>query len=147
MFVSPAFAQAASAAPQDAAGMPFFIMMLALIGVFYFLIIRPQTAQMKKHKDMLAAIRRGDRIVVGGIVGTVTKVIDDKHLTVEIAENIRVRVKREAVASVEAKTEPVKDEPANDSGEDDGPAGGEDKPAKPASAGAALKNLLGGKKS
>lgn len=141
MFVSPAFAQAAGAAPQEAGGLPFFVMMIALILVFYFLIIRPQSAQMKKHKDMLATIRRGDRVVVGGIVGTVTKVIDDKYLTVEIAEEVRVRVKRELIASVEAKTEPVAGEAANDGGE-----GGEAKPPKAASAGAALKNLLGGGK-
>lgn len=142
MFVSPAFAQAAGAAPQDGGGLPFFIMMAALIGVFYFLIIRPQGQQHKKRTEMLAAIRRGDRIVVGGIYGTVTKVVDDQTLQVEIADEIRVKVKRDMVASVEAKTEPVKDSAANDA---DG-EGGEKAQAKPASAASALKNLLGGKK-
>lgn len=142
MFVSPAFAQAAGAAPQDGGGLPFFIMMAALIGVFYFLIIRPQGQEHKRRQAMLAGIRRGDRVVVGGIFGTVIKVVDDQTLQVEIADEIRVKVKRDMVASVEAKTEPVKDSAANDA---DG-EGGDKTPAKPASAASALKNLLGGKK-
>ena len=58
---------------------------------------------------MLEAIRRGDRVVTGGgIVGTVSKVIDDKEVTVEIAPNIKVRVQRSLISAVMAKTEPVK---------------------------------------
>jgi preprotein translocase subunit YajC len=145
MFVSPAFAQAAGAAPQDGGGLPFFIMMAALIGVFYFLIIRPQGQEHKRRQAMLAGIRRGDRVVVGGIFGTVIKVVDDKTLQVEIADEIRVKVKRDMVASVEAKTEPVKDSAANDEGGEGG-EGGDKTPPKPSSAASALKNLLGGKK-
>jgi preprotein translocase subunit YajC len=76
--------------------------------VFYFLLIRPQQKKMKAHKTMLGAIRRGDKVVTGGgIFGTVTKVIDDDDVTVEIADGVKVRVQRSLVSAVMSKTEPV----------------------------------------
>jgi preprotein translocase YajC subunit len=55
--------------------------------VFWFLLIRPQQKKMKQHREMIAAVRRGDRVLTGGgIVGTVTKVLNDTELQVEIAE-------------------------------------------------------------
>jgi preprotein translocase subunit YajC len=76
--------------------------------VFYFLLIRPQQKRAKEHRDMLGNLRRGDRVVTGGgIVGTVQKVADDE-LTVEIAENVRVKVIRSTVTTVLARTEPAK---------------------------------------
>lgn len=77
--------------------------------VFYFLLIRPQQQKMKAHRAMLAAIRRGDRIVTGGgILGQVVKVDQDDQITVEIAENVRVKVIRSTVSSVLAKPQPAK---------------------------------------
>ena len=74
---------------------------------------------MKNHKLMLDAVRRGDRIVTnGGIVGLVTKaMLDDRELTVEIAENVRVKVMRDMVSSVISKTEPVGDKASKDQAE------------------------------
>ena len=107
MLISPAYAQAA-AAP----GMGFDIMSLmplALIFVvFYFLLIRPQQTKMKRHRAMLSAVRRGDRVLTGGgIIGVVTKVVSDGELVVEIAEGVRVRVARGTVAEVLSRTEPA----------------------------------------
>jgi preprotein translocase subunit YajC len=77
--------------------------------VWYFLLIRPQRAQARKREDVLKNIRRGDQIVTGGgIVGKVTKVVDDKELEVEIADGVRVRVVRTAISEVRVKGEPVK---------------------------------------
>jgi preprotein translocase subunit YajC len=77
--------------------------------VWYFLLIRPQRAQAKKREDVLKNIRRGDQIVTGGgIVGKVTKVVDDKELEVEIADGVKVRVVRSAISEVRVKGEPVK---------------------------------------
>lgn len=105
MFVSPAFAQAGD---NGGSGFEALLPLVLIFVVFYFLLIRPQQKKQKQHKEMLTTIRRGDRVVTGGgIVGTVTKVIDDKELAVEITDGVKVRVQRALVASVIAKTEPV----------------------------------------
>lgn len=78
--------------------------------IFYFLLFRPQQQRMKQHREMLANVRRGDTVVTsGGIVGKITKVIDDKELEVEIASDTRVRVVRHMISEVRAKGEVVKD--------------------------------------
>ena len=109
MFISTAFAQEAGAA-DGGGGILIQILPLVLIFVvFYLLLIRPQQKRMKTHREMLGALRRGDRVVTGGgIVGTVTKAGDDE-LTVEIAEGVRVRVLRSTVSQVMSKTEPVRE--------------------------------------
>ncbi|MCB9957840.1 MAG: preprotein translocase subunit YajC [Rhodospirillaceae bacterium] len=109
MFISTAFAQEAGAA-DGGGGLLIQILPLVLIFVvFYLLLIRPQQKRMKTHREMLGALRRGDRVVTGGgIVGTVTKTGDDE-LTVEIAEGVRVRVLRSTVSTVLSKTEPVRE--------------------------------------
>ena len=105
MFVSPAFAQAGD---NGGSGFEALLPLVLIFVVFYFLLIRPQQKKQKQHKEMLTAIRRGDRVVTGGgIVGTVTKVIDDKELAVEITDGVKVRVQRALVASVISKPEPV----------------------------------------
>ena len=109
MLISSAYAQAAGASPGglDSQLMSFLPLILIFV-VFYFLLIRPQQKRMKQHKEMLASVRRGDRVVTnGGIVGLVTKVINQDELQVEIADNVRVKVMRSMIASVVAKTEPA----------------------------------------
>ncbi len=106
MFVSPAYAQAAGGV--GGGGLEAFLPLILIFIVFYFLLIRPQQKKMKDHKAMLGAIRRGDKVVTGGgIIGTVTKVIDDEDVTVEIADGVKVRVQRGLVSSVMSRTEPV----------------------------------------
>lgn len=134
MFISPAYAQAAGG--LGGGGFEALLPLVLIFVVFYFLLIRPQQKKAKQHREMLAAIRRGDKVVTnGGILGTVTKVVDEGELMVEIAEGIRVRVQRGMIAGVRSKTEPVKDagKPA---------AGGAT--AQPEGPIAKLKNLLGG---
>lgn len=100
--------------------------------VFYFLIIRPQQKKVKDHKAMVDNLRRGDRVVTsGGIVGTVTKVTNDRELTLEIAEGVRVRVMRGMIAEVMARTEPA------------GDGKGEKKEATKASSGPSYYKMLG----
>ena len=107
MLISPAFAQAA--AGSSASSFVQFVPLVLIFVVFYFLLIRPQQKKLKDHKAMLEALRRGDRVVTnGGIVGLVTKVMpEEREITVEIAENVRVKVMRDMIASVISKTEPV----------------------------------------
>ena len=110
MFITPAYAQAAGAPAMG----DFFSMIVPLamiMVVFYFLLIRPQQRKVKEHQEMLGKVARGDTIVTsGGLVGKVRKVIDERELEVEIAENVKVRVVRSGIADVRSKGEPVKDE-------------------------------------
>ena len=101
MFISPAYAQAAGGGD---AGLGAFLPLILIFAVFYFLLIRPQQKKAKAHREMLAAVRRGDKVITGGgILGTVTKVINDQELAVEIAEGIKVRVQRGMIAGVISK--------------------------------------------
>lgn len=87
-------------------GLTTLLMMAAIFGIMYFLLIRPQQKRLKEHQAMVAAIRRGDTVVTsGGILGKVTKVVDDNEAIVEIAENVRVRILKQTVTDVRAKGE------------------------------------------
>ena len=76
----------------------------------YFMVLRPQQKRAKEQADLIKNIRRGDTVITsGGLIGKVTKVVDDAEIEVEIAPNVRVRVARPMVTDVRAKGEPVKD--------------------------------------
>jgi len=76
-----------------------------IIGIMYFLMIRPQQKRLKEHQAMVAAIRRGDTIVTsGGIIGKVAKV-EDQELQVEIAEGVKIKILRSTVSEVRGKGE------------------------------------------
>jgi len=145
MWTSPAYAQAAGGGMGG-----FDIVSLAplvlIFVVFYFLLIRPQQQKMKQHRAMLSAIRRNDRVLTGGgIIGTVTKVVSDTEVIVEVAEGVRVRIARGTIAEVLSRTEPVAAPGASGTGG----TGGDAKPAeqqKPQGLGGLLGGLLGGKK-
>lgn len=87
---------------------PIFVVM----GIVYILVIRPRARREKAALDALRNVRRGDTIVTtGGVVGKVTRSIDDNEIELEIAPNARIRLLRTAIAEVRAKGEPVKDAP------------------------------------
>ena len=112
MFVTPAYAQAAGGSAGGADVIMSILPFLLIFVVMSFLIIRPQRPQMKKRQEMLNAVRRNDTVVTGGgIIGKVSKVIDDNELEVEIAQNVKIRVARAMLSEVRVKGEPV---PAND---------------------------------
>lgn len=119
MFITPAHAQAAGGTLGGFD--PFSLLPLVLIFVvFWFLLIRPQQKKVKQHREMVAAVRRGDRVLTaGGIIGTVTKVLNDTEVQVEIAEGVRVKVVRSTISEVLAKTEPAKGSSAAEEGEDE----------------------------
>lgn len=107
MLISPAYAQAA-AGPAGGGMLIQLLPLILIFVVFYFLLIRPQQKKMKQHREMLANIRRGDRIVTGGgIVGRVARVEGDNELVVEIAPEIKVRVRRSTVSEVISRGEPA----------------------------------------
>jgi len=104
MFISPAYAQGFGGGDMGALGS--FLPLILIFVVFYFLLIRPQQKKQKIHREMLSALHRGDRIVTaGGLVGTITKILSDTEITVEISEGVKVRVMRGMVSDVIARTE------------------------------------------
>ena len=108
MLISPAYAQAAAGGGVGGGGLEALLPLVLIFVVFYFLLIRPQQKKMKQHREMLSAVRRGDKVVTGGgILGTVTKIVDDNELQVEIAEGVRVRVQRQTLAAVLTHPEPA----------------------------------------
>ena len=87
---------------------PFFlILMVAMFGVFWFFVFRPQSKKAKQHQAMLSSIKRGDQVVTnGGIIGNVTRIEGDGVLIIEIAKDVRVKCRHSMIADVMAKPEP-----------------------------------------
>ena len=115
MFASEAFAQTAPAADAGAGGpqdlLLQFLPLVALMVLFYFLLIRPQQRRVKQHRAMIEAVKRGDTVVLSsGIVGKVTRV-DEAEVQVEIAPNTTVKVVKGMIGDVRTRGEPA---PAND---------------------------------
>ncbi|MES2607483.1 MAG: preprotein translocase subunit YajC [Pseudomonadota bacterium] len=85
-----------------------FLPMVLIFGVMYFLLIRPQQKKAKEHQATIAGIRKGDRVITsGGIIGVVHKVDSETEVTVEIADNVNVRVLRATISSIVTKPEPA----------------------------------------
>ncbi|MEW6325187.1 MAG: preprotein translocase subunit YajC [Nitrospirota bacterium] len=107
---APAWAQAPSgggpAAPGGGpAGLISFIPFLLIFVLFYVLMILPQQRQRKKHQAMLAALKKGDRVVTSsGLIGSITNIHDDV-VTLQIAENVKVKMLRSAIASLRTDAE------------------------------------------
>ena len=102
----PAAAQEAGARPGGGL-FELLIMPIGLVAIFYFLLIRPQQQRAKKHSSMLTALKRGDTVVTsGGLVGKVNKVFDDE-ISLDLGENVKVRVIKTMVIEVRGKAEPV----------------------------------------
>jgi preprotein translocase subunit YajC len=101
------FAQAAAPGAGDLVGM--VLPLVLIMGVFYFLLIRPQQKKAREQQEMLTKISKGDTVVThGGLIGKVTKIVDDKEIQVEVGENVKVRVLRGGIYEVRAKGEPAK---------------------------------------
>ena len=116
MFISTAWAQAGGAGGGDL--LTSMMPIVLIFAVFYFLLIRPPQKKVKAHQAMVAALRRGDKIVTGGgIYGTVTKVLNDQEAMIEIAEGVRIKIARSTISTVLTKPEPgAAPNAANDSG-------------------------------
>ena len=96
-FINNAWAQ--TAAQQGSSG-SFIVMMVVFIAIFYFMLIRPQTKQAKEHKSMLESLSKGDEIVTnGGMLGRINK-IGDNFIAIEIAQNLEVKIQKQAVSTV-----------------------------------------------
>jgi preprotein translocase subunit YajC len=98
-FIASAYAQDAS--PQG--GLISFLPLIVIFVVFYFLLIRPQTKRAKEHRQLVANLATGDEVVTnGGLLGRITHV-GESFVTVEVADNVKVKLQKHAVASVMPK--------------------------------------------
>jgi len=99
LFITNAYADGGAPAPQDG-GIMQFLPLIALLAVFYFLILRPQQKRAKEQKAMIEALQKGDEVAtIGGILGKVTKV-GEENVTIEIAANVSVQVQKAAIQNV-----------------------------------------------
>lgn len=100
MLISTAYAQAAGGQAQQGFDIMSILPMVAILVLFYFLLIRPQQKRAKETKAMLDALQKGDEVVTaGGIVGRVTK-LSENYVGVEIADNVEVNLQRPAISLV-----------------------------------------------
>jgi len=86
-------------------GLGAFLPLIIIFAIFYFLLIRPQQRKAKQHKQLLADLRKGDKVVSsGGLHGLITGMSDDV-LTVEISPKVRVKISRGSIAGVVGRPE------------------------------------------
>ena len=111
MFASTAHAQTPAGAPA-AAGGPLdtfgpFLLPVALFALFYFMVLRPQQAKAKAHRETLGALKRGDQVVLsGGIMGKISKV-EETEVSVDIAQGVTVKVVRAMISDVRGPAVPT----------------------------------------
>lgn len=96
MLTAIAYAQGGGTSPAGS-GLASFIPLILIFVVFYFLLIRPQQKKAKEHQQFLGALKKGDDVVTsGGIHGRITG-LNDVIVTMEIADNVRVKVNRASI--------------------------------------------------
>ena len=78
---------------MNSQGFAQFIPLILIFVIFYFFLIRPQQKKVKEHKIMVENLKRGDKVItVGGIVGTIDRIVDGEKVEVEIADNVKVEI-------------------------------------------------------
>ena len=99
-FISNAYAQADAAA---AGGLMSFLPLIVIFAVFYFMLIRPQMKRSKEHKQLVSQLSKGDEVITnGGLLGKITDV-SETFVTLELADNLQIKLQRQAVANVMPK--------------------------------------------
>ncbi len=100
-FINDAWAQGAPGGVES--GFASLVPLILIFVIFYFLLLRPQIKRAKEHKQMVASMAKGDEVVTnGGLLGKITK-LDENFITLEVSEGVRVKVQRNAIASLVPK--------------------------------------------
>jgi len=98
-FISNAYAQDAA----TSGGLMSFLPLIVIFAVFYFMLIRPQMKRSKEHKQLVSQLAKGDEVITnGGLLGRITDV-SDSFVTLEVADNVKIKIQRQAVANVMPK--------------------------------------------
>ena len=86
-----------------------FLPLILIFGIFYILLIRPQQKKVKLHRDMLNNLRRGDKIITSGvIIGTINKVFDNRELSVQVSDDVEIKIAPGMVADIYTQHEKAK---------------------------------------
>ena len=94
---------------MSGSGFAQFIPLILIFVIFYFFLIRPQQKKAKEHKQMVAALKRGDEVVTsGGLVGKIERVLGDDKVDVSISENVTVQVIQSTIQSLLSKSDTKK---------------------------------------
>ena len=93
--------------PQSGGGfaavLPQLVPIVLVLGIFFFLVIRPQQRERRNREQMLAAIKKGDRVVTsGGLIGTIVGVTD-RRVTLKLGDSVRVECLRSAITGLESE--------------------------------------------
>ncbi len=97
LLIAPAYAQAAPQAPSMLSTLAFPVILLLIM---YFLMIRPQMKRAKDHRAMVEKLAVGDEVITSGGIAGVVRRVGDSFVTVEIADNVEIRVQKNAVGNV-----------------------------------------------
>lgn len=109
-FISSAFADAGA---SQAGGLMSFLPLIAFVGILYFLLIRPQQKRQKQHQELIASIKKGDKVVTSsGMIATVSKVIGEHEVILEIANGVHCKFVKSAISNVVAGNQ-IQKEPAS----------------------------------
>ncbi len=101
LLISPAYAQAAAPAAPGAASMMSTLMLpVLLLVVMYFIMIRPQMKRAKEHRAMVEKLAKGDEVITSGGIAGVVRDIGDSFVTLEVSDNVTLRVQRGAIGNV-----------------------------------------------
>ena len=108
-FIGQAFADANSS--QQGSGIMSFLPMIIFIGIMYFILIRPQQKRAKQHQALISSVKKGDKVITNsGIIATVSKVLNEQEVVLEIADGVNCRFVKSTIASVlnkEAEQKPA----------------------------------------
>ena len=100
-FITNALADAGS---SQSGGIMSFLPMIAFIGILYFLLIRPQQKRQKQHQALVSAIKKGDKVVTNsGFIATVSKILNDQEIILEISDGVHCKFVKSAISSVISK--------------------------------------------
>ncbi len=99
--ISNAFADAAAQQPAAPSALMQALPLIFVFGLLYFFMILPQQKRAKQHKNLLASLKKGDRVITNsGIIGTITKIVNDNEVVVEIADKVFVKFVKATIATV-----------------------------------------------
>ena len=91
-----------------------FLPLILIFGVFYILLIRPQQKKVKLHREMINNLKRGNKIITtGGIIGTINKVFDNRELSVQISDDVEIKIAPGMVTDIYTQPEKVKTNPTS----------------------------------
>jgi preprotein translocase subunit YajC len=97
-----------------------FLPLIAIIAIFYFLILRPQNRKQKETQKMLSALKKGDRVItIGGIHGVIQSV-KESTVIIKVDENTKLEFNRGAISSVSSQGKEEKEEKKSESPEEKG---------------------------